>query len=116
LATAITVAGKVLFTTYTPSENSDGSVCRTPELGKAQVYALDIYNANPITDFDDSGAVSGLSDRKLQLEREGMAAGVSIIYPNLKGVSPKAIIGTEILPIKFDDPVIPTYWFEDRIY
>ena len=117
LAPALTASGIVFFTTYTPASIVNNNLeCSTPGVGDSRVYALDVETGGPVAKLSDSpaGAVLGDSDRSLVLDRKGIAGNVTVIFPDLPGVSPKPLIGTEIIPVKIDNKAVQTYWYQDH--
>ncbi|GJL83063.1 MAG: type IV pili system adhesin PilY [marine bacterium B5-7] len=118
LSTAITAEGNVFFTTYTPAATvNDNDACGADGLGKSRVYALNVINGAPIADLNKSGGGAFTkADRSLQLQREGIASNVSIIFPNLEGITPKVLVGTEIIPVELENDIVRTYWFQDNVH
>ena len=88
LATALTVTGKVFFTTYMPSASSSASAC-SPSEGAGRLYAVALQDATAVINYDTSdddpsapGEPSTVSDRSVELRSGGIPAEVVSIPPN----------------------------------
>ncbi|MFT5114295.1 MAG: type IV pilus assembly protein PilY1 [Parasphingorhabdus sp.] len=125
LATALTATGQVFFTTFAPSTAVNNNVsCPAPNVGTAHLYVVDVLDGGPVANLDGIGAsspgdqdyVPTKADRIYDIERPGIAPAVSIAFPDLPGVTPKAIVGTEVIPITFERHTVRTYWYEDHAF
>ncbi len=123
LATALTVDGRVLITTFIPADQTQANltdVC-APSQGSARLYALDAENGLPVANLDGQGGNSPqdftLNDRFYDLKRRGIAPEVTIIFPEHGNLSPIPIVGTELVPeLKVDNSPQATYWFQENVH
>jgi type IV pilus assembly protein PilY1 len=88
LATALTVTGKVFFTTYMPQASGSASAC-SPSEGAGRLYAVNLQDATAVINYDTSdddpsepGVPSTISDRSVELRSGGIPAEVVSIPPN----------------------------------
>ncbi len=88
LATALTVTGKVFFTTYLPRAAGSASAC-APSEGAGRLYAVNLQNAFAVINYDTTddnpsapGEPSTVSDRSVELRSGGIPAEVVSIPPN----------------------------------
>jgi len=109
LAKSITIEGEVMFTTYTPVASAAGSC--SPSQGTARAYFVNVNDATPYVDTDNSGGDFTRPDRHYDLVRGGIPPEVSILF-NKDGVV--ALIGTEEGPPP-DLTLAPRkiYWLQD---
>jgi len=88
LATALTITGKVFFTTYLPQAAGGASAC-APSEGAGRLYAVGMQNAFAVINYDTSdddpsapGEPSTVADRSVELRSGGIPAEVVAIPPN----------------------------------
>jgi type IV pilus assembly protein PilY1 len=88
LATALTVTGKVFFTTYLPRGGSSATAC-APSEGAGRLYAVALQDGTAVLNYDtsddtsdDSDAPNSTSDRSVDLISAGIPAEVVSIPPN----------------------------------
>jgi type IV pilus assembly protein PilY1 len=88
LATALTVTGKVFFTTYLPRAGSSATAC-APSEGAGRLYAVALQDGTAVLNYDtsddtsdDSDAPNSTSDRSVDLISAGIPAEVVSIPPN----------------------------------
>jgi len=88
LATALTIGGKVFFTTYLPQAAGGASAC-SPSEGGGRLYAVGMQNAFAVINYDSSdddpsapGEPSTVADRSVELRSGGIPAEVVSIPPN----------------------------------
>ena len=86
LATPITIAGRVFFTTYIPTYGSNAC---GPSEGLGKVYAVSIANAVSVVNYDTTDddpnyedQATSKSDRSTYLNSPGIPAEVVSIPPN----------------------------------
>ena len=119
LAAAFTFDNVVYFTTYTPAGTVNNlEACGTSGIGTGRLYATNVTDGSPVSDLDGSGSDSQYSilDRSRVLERPGIPSRVSVVFPDLEDVSPKVMVGTEVIPVEIDNPVVKTYWYQDNVH
>jgi len=114
LASSLTIDNQVIFTTYTPSNNTE--VCAAA-VGTGSVYAVDILNGDPVVNFNDgsSGGESGTqlikSNRKTTLNNPGIATSPTVVFPS--GGSATVLVGPESLDeFPIDNFKRRTFWQE----
>ncbi len=88
LATPVTIAGSVFFTTYLPSGAGSASAC-APSEGQGRLYAVSLHDASSVVNYDTSTDAPGgpdegttTSDRFTDLHSPGIPAEVASIPPN----------------------------------
>ena len=89
LATPLTVAGRVFFTTYIPQGGvTAGSIC-APSEGKGRLYAVDLQDASSVVNYDTTDddpskpdEPTTKSDRSTDLNAPGIPAEVVSIPPD----------------------------------
>ncbi len=88
LATALTVTGKVFFTSYLPRGGSTATAC-APSEGAGRLYAVALQNGTAVINYDtsddtsdDPDAPNSKSDRSVELISAGIPAEVVSIPPN----------------------------------
>jgi len=90
LATPITIAGTVFFTTYIPSHaGSTGAGACAPSEGSGRLYAVSLQNASSVINYDTSDddpanpdEPTTKSDRSTDLNAPGIPAEVVSVPPN----------------------------------
>ncbi len=88
LATPVTIAGSVFFTTYLPSRSSSPSAC-APSEGQGRLYAVSLHDASSVINYDTSTDEPGgpnegttRSDRATELYSPGIPSEVIPVPPN----------------------------------
>jgi len=113
LAEARTVAGQVLFTTFTPVENVGVNTC-APSQGTAKLYVVNAANALPVADLNQSGSSTLTSaDRARTLVRGGIPPEVTILYPEISQDHPIGLVGPEKVPVELSNEPVKTYWLQE---
>lgn len=110
LAEAVTVQGKILFTTFTPVSAIQAEGC-APSQGVARVYELDAVFATAIDDFDDDDATTR-EDRAVSLVRGGIPPEATVLFPEATGGQPIAFVGPERIPLQLNNIPVRTYWYD----
>ena len=89
LATPITIAGTVFFTTYIPSGAASGGAC-APSEGRGRLYAVSLQNAGSVINYDTTDddpdypdEATTKNDRSTDLNSPGIPAEVVSIPPNM---------------------------------
>lgn len=113
LSSSITLNNQLIFTTYSPSKNEE--IC-SAAVGSGSVYAVSIFNGDPIVDLDGSGS-SGpngefiKSQRKKDLTYAGIPPSPSVIFPEVGDAT--ILLGPETLPeVDIGEPKRRTFWQE----
>ncbi|MCP4598359.1 PilC/PilY family type IV pilus protein [Neptuniibacter sp.] len=110
LAKSLTIAGKIVFTTYEP-EPPDEVSCQAVQ-GTARAYYVDILLATPQIDGDNDGDLDK-SDRAIALDQGAIPASPKIIDPETG--APVVLIGPEILDeVDTGKQLYKTYWRENE--
>ena len=88
LATALTVTGKVFFTSYLPRGGSSATAC-APSEGAGRLYAVALQDGTAVINYDtsddtsdDPDAPNSKADRSVELISAGIPAEVVSIPPN----------------------------------
>ncbi len=88
LATALTVTGKVFFTSYLPRGGSSATAC-APSEGAGRLYAVALQDGTAVMNYDtsddtsdDPDAPNSKADRSVELISAGIPAEVVSIPPN----------------------------------
>ncbi len=89
LATALTLTGKVFFTTYLPQGGSGATAC-APSEGAGRLYAVDLQTAKSVINYDTSDDLpdqdpeqpNSTEDRYVDLRSGGIPAEVVSVPPN----------------------------------
>ena len=89
LSTALTIGGKVFFTTYLPRASSGATAC-SPSEGSGRLYAVSLQNAISVVNYDTSDDLpdqpseeaNSTSDRSVDLRSGGIPAEVVSVPPN----------------------------------
>ncbi|MBN1239361.1 MAG: hypothetical protein JXB36_12735, partial [Gammaproteobacteria bacterium] len=89
LASPLTIAGNVFFTTYIPSTEADGASPCLPAEGAGRLYAVDLKTAASVVNYDVSdddpnyvGEPTTKNDRSTELVAPGIPAQVVLVPPN----------------------------------
>ncbi len=117
LSESVTVAGLVVFTTYTPPvedpDNTDNQAC-TGNQGTGKTYVVNLFDGRPVADLNPFGGDDlELADRVFNLTVKGIAPEPKVIFPDFDGVSGKVIVGRELLPINIVNAPEITYWMRE---
>ncbi len=112
LAAARVVAGTVVFTTYSPTEDTTAGPCE-PNVGSGFAYNFNILNAKATLDWDTDGTIEDFADRKLSL-----GGGIpSEVVPVFTEEGVVGIVGVEGGAAKVGTlagvPRVRTYWYEE---
>jgi hypothetical protein len=88
LATALTINGKVFFTSYMPQGGSSESAC-APSEGSGRLYAIALQTGRSVINYDTTdddtdnpGYPTTKSDRSTDLNSAGIPAEVVTVPPN----------------------------------
>ena len=88
LATALTITGKVFFTSYLPRSGTGATAC-SPSEGAGRLYGVSFQNATAVVNYDTSDDdpnnpddPSSDADRSVELQSLGIPAEVVSIPPN----------------------------------
>ncbi|MDX1481041.1 MAG: PilC/PilY family type IV pilus protein [Woeseiaceae bacterium] len=89
LATALTLTGKIFFTTYLPHAETGASAC-SPSEGAGRLYAVGLQDARSVMNYDTSDDPPGSDpdeptskgDRHVELQSLGIPAEVVSVPPN----------------------------------
>ncbi len=90
LATALTLTGKMFFTTYMPFSGTGATAC-SPSEGAGRLYAVALQDAKSVINYDttdddpnslDPDAPSTKNDRSVELRSLGIPAEVVSVPPN----------------------------------
>lgn len=121
LAESRTFNNRIFFTTFTPADEAQGSVdnCQ-PAPGINRLYVVNLFNGDPVRNFDRLGGDSQLTVADRSVEVPGSIAGEAVFLfppagdPDCVGVecapSPLACVGLTCLPSGFDNDPVRTYW------
>ena len=89
LATPITIAGRVFFTTYVPGAGAAADPC-APSEGLGRLYAVSLQNASSVINYDTTDddplrpdEATTKSDRSTDLASPGIPAEVVSVPPNM---------------------------------
>ena len=115
LATALTMSGKVFFTSYLPQGGSSATAC-SPSEGAGRLYAVSLQTAESVINYDSSDDTTSdedpegddptsKSDRSVELNSAGIPAEVVTIPPN-KILRPDLQIDSVDVATRWR-----TYWF-----
>ena len=126
LAESRTFNNQVYFTTFTPAAEAHGSPedCR-PALGTNRLYVLDLFNGDPVRNFDSVGEDTDLTPADRHMEIPGSIPGeFQFLFPpptdpDCEGAAcmppPLACVGLTCLPSGFDNAPVRTYWREEGV-
>lgn len=88
LATALTLTGKIFFTSYLPNSGSGVTAC-SPSEGAGRLYAVALQDAKSVINYDTSdddpdnpGEPTSREDRSVELQSLGIPAEVVSVPPN----------------------------------
>jgi type IV pilus assembly protein PilY1 len=89
LATALTLTGKVFFTTYLPHASTGVTAC-SPSEGAGRLYAVSLQDATSVINYDtsddypdqDPEQPNSTADRSVELRSGGIPAEVVSVPPN----------------------------------
>ena len=126
LAESRTFNNQVYFTTFTPAAEAQGNPedCR-PALGTNRLYALNLFNGDPVRNFDSVGEDTDLTADDRHLEVPGSIPGeFQFLFPpptnpDCEGAEcappPLVCVGLTCLPSGFDNAPVRTYWREEGV-
>lgn len=114
LSEAVTANYQIVFTSYLP-ESSSGAC--SAAVGSGSVYVLDLFNAAPVLNLDETLSIDPLvdndlltkSDRKRELRQMGIPPSPKVLFP--ADSPPITLAGTEKVPVEIE-PRKRTYWVE----
>ena len=124
LAESRTFNNRIFFTTFTPAPDAQGSVdnCQ-PALGANRLYVVNLFNGDPVRNFDRLGDDSQLTEADRSTEVPGSIAGEAVFVfpppddPDCVGAEcsppPLACVGLTCLPSEFDNAPVRTYWRQE---
>ncbi len=124
LAESRTFNNRIFFTTFTPATEAQGSVdnCQ-PAPGTNRLYVVNLFNGDPVRNFDRLGEDSQLTEADRSIEVPGSIAGEAVFLfppaddPDCAGVEcappPLACVGLTCLPSGFDNAPVRTYWRQE---
>jgi hypothetical protein len=89
LATALTLTGKIFFTTYLPHAKTGVTAC-SPSEGAGRLYAVSLQDATSVINYDtsddypdqDPEQPNSTADRSVELRSGGIPAEVVSVPPN----------------------------------
>jgi type IV pilus assembly protein PilY1 len=88
LATALTLTGKIFFTTYLPNSGTGVTAC-SPSEGAGRLYAVALQDAKSVINYDTTdddpdnpGQPTSKEDRSVELQSLGIPAEVVSVPPN----------------------------------
>jgi len=89
LATALTLTGKIFFTTYLPHASTGTTAC-SPSEGAGRLYAVSLQDATSVINYDtsddypdqDPEQPNSTADRSVELRSGGIPAEVVSVPPN----------------------------------
>ena len=124
LAESRTFNNQVFFTTYVPPAQVTTEDCR-PRPGTNRLYVVDIFNGDPVRDFDGVGEDSGLTEADRYREIPGsIPAEVVFLFPPSDdpdcmgpqcAPAPLACAGLLCLPSGFENAPVRTYWRQENV-
>ena len=124
LAQSRTFNNRIFFTTFTPAADAQGSIdnCQ-PAPGTNRLYVVNLFNGDPVRNFDLLGDDSLLTKSDRFLEVPGSIAGEAVFLfpppedPDCVGADcappPLACVGLTCLPTGFDNAPVRTYWRQE---
>ena len=124
LAESRTFNNRIFFTTFTPAPDAQGSVdnCQ-PAPGANRLYVVNLFNGDPVRNFDRLGDDSQLTEADRSTEVPGSIAGEAVFVfpppddPECVGTEcsppPLACVGLTCLPSGFDNAPVRTYWRQE---
>ncbi len=124
LAQSRTFNNRIFFTTFTPAADAQGSIddCR-PSPGANRLYVVNLFNGDPVRNFDLLGDDSQLTESDRFVEVPGLIAGEAVFLfpppedPDCVGADctppPLACVGLTCLPSGFDNAPVRTYWRQE---
>ena len=124
LAESRTFNNRIFFTTFTPAPEAQGSVDNClPAPGANRLYVVNLFNGDPVRNFDRLGDDSQLTEADRSTEVPGSIAGEAVFLfppaddPDCAGVEcappPLACVGLNCLPSGFDNAPVRTYWRQE---
>ncbi len=117
LATSITIAGSIIFTTYTPPEVPFDAGSCSANIGSGAAYIVRIDDARPLYDLAAAfGNELTKEDRQRELKSTGIPAEPLPVYtegPN--GNEAVVLVGKETLPVNVNVNPNASYWYQEEI-
>ena len=115
LSSAVTIAGTVLFTTFSPVAGASAGSC-APNQGVGTVFGVSAVDATPTELFETVPGGSGSSDPRVVtvLTRTGIPPEVTILFPPTNPASPVGLVAAESLDLDFANTPVETYWYEQE--
>lgn len=124
LAESRTFNNQVFFTTYVPPAQGTIEDCR-PRPGTNRLYVVDIFNGDPVRNFDGVGEDSDLTATDQYREIPGsIPTEVVFLFPPSDDPDcigpqcappPLACTGLLCLPSGFENAPVRTYWRQDNV-
>jgi type IV pilus assembly protein PilY1 len=90
LSPSITVANKIIFTTYSP--DSSASSCN-PVVGTGRAYVINLLNASSVADLDGDGNLEDTQDRSKTLASGNIPPSPKVLFP--EDGAPTVLVGPE---------------------
>ncbi len=116
LAKSSTVSGKIFFSTFTPiTSSASATISCSPNQGVGRMYILNIEDATPVVDFDQT--TDGLERSKVKTTPGIPSEMVILMVENDDGsVTPNLVDGLEVLneQIDIDLSIKKTYWMREE--
>ena len=121
LAESHTFNNRIFFTTFTPAADTQSSIENClPAPGANRLYVVNLFNGDPVRNFDRLGDDSQLTEADRSIEVPGSIPGEAVFLfppaddPDCVGVEcappPLACVGLTCLPSGFDNAPVRTYW------
>ena len=114
LGTSVTFDGKVIFSTYVPTQQV--AVC-SPAIGSGRAYIINATNGAPVVDLDQtdnsdgsSSAVLTLSDRSTELSRGGIPPEAIVLITADSPDQPQIFFGGEQVDAGIKNSTRRTFW------
>ncbi len=90
LSPSITVANKIVFTTYSP--DSSASSCN-PVVGTGRAYVINLRDASAVTDLDEDDELEAVHDRSKTLASGNIPPSPKVLFPD--DGAPTVLVGPE---------------------
>ncbi|MEC8009912.1 MAG: PilC/PilY family type IV pilus protein [Pseudomonadota bacterium] len=90
MSPSVTVAGKILFTTYSP--DSSASSCN-PVVGTGRAYVVHLTSSSAVADLDEDGSLEDTQDRSKTLASGNIPPSPKVLFP--EDGAPVVLVGPE---------------------